>query len=148
MTNELTAARRASLRRFAVTLIPESADGPSAVEAAVAEVWIDVILEERPDLVTRVMPLLDADDGAEPRAHLERMEREDPDDFAALTYVIGAAFFRSPVAKDWLGATRILDEYEGADVEPTEATEQLLRPVREMGSRYRPTTLRMERSEA
>lgn len=144
MSGALDAKRRATLRAFALTLIPDSPDGPSAAEAGVAETWIDVTLAERPDLLPGLIRLLDAYDGAETRPYLERMEREAAGDFARLTYAIAASFFRSPVAKEWLGVTRILDEYEGAAPEPTETTEQLLRPVREMGPRYRPTEFRPE----
>ncbi|MFA5606434.1 MAG: gluconate 2-dehydrogenase subunit 3 family protein [Leucobacter sp.] len=140
MTNELSDEQREALGVLAVTLIPQSDDGPSAREAGVTEIWIDVTLAERPDLAEQLRMTLDAykpEEGA--RAYLDRLERDAPAEFAQLTYAIAASFFKSPVAQEWLGSGRILDEYEGAEPEPTAVTEELLRPVRAMPSFYRPT---------
>jgi hypothetical protein len=127
------------LAALALALIPASPDGPSAAVAQVAERWIDLTLAERPDLAIAVRRELDAYGGSSPRAYLERLERERADAFAQLTYAIAASFFRSPAAREWLDSTRILDEYEDADAEPTEATEHLLKPVRKMAPLYRAT---------
>ncbi|SCX05313.1 hypothetical protein [Candidatus Aquiluna sp. UB-MaderosW2red] len=142
MKSELTSVQRDTLRLFALTLIPSSPDGPSADEAEVAPTWIDVTLAERPDLVPGVLRILDAYDGSEPRLYLERLEREAKGDFAKITYAIAGSYFKSPVAKEWLGFARILDEYESAEPEPTKETMELLQPVLARGAFYRPTSLR------
>lgn len=146
MKNELTSVQRDTLRLFAHTLIPSSPDGPSADEAEVASTWIDTTLDERPDLVPGVLRILDAYDGSEPRPYLERLESDARTEFAQITYVIAGAYFKSPVAKEWLGFARILDEYEGAEPEPTKATMELLQPVLAREPFYRPTSLGGRRS--
>lgn len=141
MTSTLNSGQRETLRLFALTLIPTSPDGPSADEAEVSSTWIDVTLAERPDLVPGLLRILDAYDGSEARPYLERLEREAKSEFAKLTYAIAGSYFKSPVAKEWLGFARLLDEYEGAEPEPTEATMELLQPVLAREPFYRPTSL-------
>lgn len=142
MRDELQQQQRRTLKTFANTLIPASPDGPSADEAHVAEIWVDMVLAERPDLVPGLLRILDAYDGSEPRAYLEQLQRKAKDEFDQLTYVIAGSFFASPEAKEWLGVTRLRDEYEGAEAEPAQATDALLRPVRAMKPFYRPTSLK------
>lgn len=139
MSHDLSPSRRAKLAALALALIPPSPHGPSADQAEVAERWIDVTLAERPDLAVVMRRELDSYDGSDPRAYLERLEHDHHDVFAQLTYAIAASFFRSPQALEWLGSTRLQDEYEDADTEPAESTERLLRPVRAMPPIYRPT---------
>jgi hypothetical protein len=146
MKNELTFGQRDTLRLFAQTLIPSSPNGPSADEAEVASKWIDTTLDERPDLVSGVLRILDAYDGSEPRQYLERLESDARLEFAQITYVIAGAYFKSPAAKEWLGFVRVLDEYEGAETEPTMATMELLKPVLQLPPFYRPTSLVGHRS--
>ena len=139
MQPDLTPQQRERLARLAVTLIPEGAEGPSAAEARVAEEWIDVTLAERPDLRGALLDVLDGYDDSAPRPFLERLQRERPAVFAAVTDLIAASFFRSPAAMAWLGYERMTDEYEGGEPEPTDETERLLAPVRAMAPIYRPT---------
>ena len=102
----LRVPQRARLAALADAIAPGTDAMPSATSVGLAEAGglIDRVLALRPDLATRVMPILDAAMG-EPSvpAFLERLGHETPNDLLALMEVVAGAYYLAPEVQRRIG---------------------------------------------
>lgn len=138
----LTDDEREAVYLLGETLIPEGSSGPSADQAAVATRFIDEFFAVRPDLHAGFRALLAETDLDHPRQWCERLERERPEDFSRLTFVIAGAYLLSPKARSWLNYAGQVGEPQDGSPQPEYAPGGLLDPVRARGPIYRPTDWR------
>lgn len=119
---------------LADVLIPAGDRMPSARMVGVAEDRIEQVLAARPDLKSLLLGLLDRVRGEEPRVAIQRVERSEPSDFAALLVAVAGAYYMSPEVRHMIG-------YTGQQARPIESSdeieEDLLVPVRRRGACYR-----------
>jgi len=114
--DEIRAELRVALARLADELIPAEDGMPSGGEVALERGALDAVLRIRPDLLDGLRSVLEAADGADPQAEVERLRAEDPDAFGLLTTVVAGGYFLDPGVREALG-------YRGQEAVPIKATD-------------------------
>ena len=100
-TDVLDEEGRARLAVLADELIPGGVNLPSACQADVHSQWIDRVLSVRPDLTEPLVRAL-REAGA-PSEALERWQKDAPEVFGVVAFVISAAYFINPAIRELLG---------------------------------------------
>lgn len=135
----LGSKERAHLARIADVLVPRAEGMPSATEAGAVGVWLDRVLEARPDLGQALVEILRHVEGESAERVVPRLEVDDSEALAAILVAVAGAYYMSPEVRRRLGypgqEAFTLDVY--ADLSAY-IDEGLLEPVLERGPRYRP----------
>ena len=96
--------RRDRLGALADVMLPETLTMPAATQAGAIEAHLDQVLMARPDLAD---DLHRAVDGLDPRgfdlAALEQLLATDEDAYVALTTVVAATYYQSPIVRERIG---------------------------------------------
>jgi len=104
MSDVLTAAQRGRLSALADVMLPETLTMPAPTQAGADGKPLDQVLMARPDLVA---DLCRAIDDLEPEDFdldtLARLLDTDEDAYVALTTVVAAAYYQSPVVRERIG---------------------------------------------
>jgi hypothetical protein len=129
---------RTVLQSLADVLIPAGAGMPSGGEV-LRRGGLDAVLHIRPEVGADLARLLNAVQGADAAAEVDRLRADDPDGFDVLTSVVAGGYFLDEGVREALG-------YRGqraVAIEPSEPPdyerEGLLASVIERGPIYRPT---------
>src|SRR5262245_40578744 len=128
---------RSLLARLADELIPADGQHRSASQAEVAAVWLDKVLEARPDLSEGLRSILDNARGCEPAQFVAELPGSDAAAFGILAEVVAGAYFMNPLVQQAIG-------YAGQtplaiDPHPDYLDDGLLESVIQRGPIYRPT---------
>jgi hypothetical protein len=139
MSDLTTGLDRETLSALADVLIPAADGMPAASEAGATGDWLDEVLRARGDLESPLHRLLERARGADPAGEVERLEREEPEAFEALSTAVAGAYFLNPEVRRLIG-------YPGQEARPIEPEdppdyeqEGLLASVVERGPIFRPT---------
>lgn len=84
-------------------LIPRAEGMPSASDADVPTVWLDVALRARPDLIDPLREAIARASGVAPRESLENLNSDHGQLFDALTTATAGAYFLNPEVRDLIG---------------------------------------------
>ena len=120
-------------------LIPALGGMPSATEAGATEVWLDRVLEARPDLAAELRRIVASVVGEDPAAAVARLASERPGDLDTLLSALAGAYYMSDdvrAALGYPGQQAIADDVEGREP-PLDAANPLLAPVLARGPIYR-----------
>jgi hypothetical protein len=130
---------RTTLAALADVLIPAAEGMPAASEAGAGGEWLDEVLRVRSDLEAPLYDLLERARGVDPAAEVERLEREEPEAFEALSTAVAGSYFLNPEVRRLIG-------YPGQERRPIELRDPpdyeedgLLASVVERGLIFRPT---------
>lgn len=122
---------------------------PSASQAGVAGVLLDVVLRSRPDLSDGLREILENARGQEPSEFVCGLEKEDPEAFGVLTILVRGAYFMNPTVRRLFNYHGQLAEPIDYEARPEYLEDDILQPVVQRGSIYRPTPgLSVEEGEA
>lgn len=131
--------QRAALAALSDAVIPRVGDMPSATEADPSGRFLARVLAEWPDVVPVLAELAEKMDGTDPVDEAERLERDEPEKFGSLVLTIQAAYYINRKVLKRLGWSG----REPAPIHDDEAERylsgNLLDPVINRGSIYRPT---------
>jgi hypothetical protein len=134
-----SALDRTTLAALADVLIPAADGMPAASEAGTAGEWLDEVLGVRADLEAPLRAVLERARGVDPAAEVERLERDEPEAFEALSTAVAAAYFLNPEVRRLIG-------YPGQERRPIEPEDPpdyeqdgLLASVVARGPIFRPT---------
>ena len=94
---------RKTLAVLADVLIPAADGMPAASEAGAAGEWLDEVLRVRGDLEAPLLGLLDHARGTDPAGEVERLRREEPEAFEALSTAVAGAYFLNPEVRRLIG---------------------------------------------
>jgi hypothetical protein len=125
---------RDTLAGLADALIPAADGMPAASEAGAAGALLDRVLAVRSELEEPLAAVTAAAAGRDPAAEVERLQRDEPELFEALTTAIAGGYFMSEDVRARLGYPGQQALALEDDLDP-----ELLRPVIERGPIYRPT---------
>jgi hypothetical protein len=125
---------RETLAGLADVLIPAADGMPSASQAGATGALLDEVVRVRGDLEEPLATLTAAAAGKDPGAEVERLKAGEPELFEALTTAIAGGYFMSDDVRKRLGypGQQALELEDDLDPE-------LLRPVIDRGTIYRPT---------
>jgi hypothetical protein len=99
----LTADERQVFAALADELIPHADEMPSASEADVPTVWLDVALHARPDLVGPLKEAIARAGTSAPRDSLEKLNSSHGELFDALTTATAGAYLLNPDVRRLIG---------------------------------------------
>ena len=128
---------RGLLATLADQLIPADGEHCSASQAEVSGIWLDKVLEARPDLADGLHSVLDQARGREPAEFVAELRGSNPAAFGILAEVVAGAYFMNPLVRKAIG-------YSGQtpvaiDPHPDYLDNGLLESVIQRGPIYRPT---------
>lgn len=98
----LDASRRAVFSAVAGYLIPEAHGMPSAGDV-IGDARLRFVLAARPDLADPLWATLRPDLGDDPASRLEALERDEPDNHAALLLVVVGGYYTDSDVRERLG---------------------------------------------
>lgn len=125
---------------LADVLIPAKDQYPSASQAGVAGVLLDVVLRSRPDLGDGLREILEgAWDRQNPSEFVFGLEKENPELFGVLTILVRGAYFMNPTVRKLFGYRGQLAEPIDYEATPEYLEDDILQPVIHRGPIYRPT---------
>jgi hypothetical protein len=130
---------RRTYARLADVLIPAKDQYPSASQAGVAGVLLDVVLRSRPDLSGGLRGVLSSAKGQDPSEFVFGLEKEDPEAFGVLTILVRGAYFMNPTVRRLFGYRGQLAEPIDYEARPEYLEDDILQPVIQRGPIYRPT---------
>lgn len=130
---------RRTYASLADVLIPAKDHYPSASQAGVAGILLDVVLRSRPDLYDELRELLNKARGHDPSKFVWGLEKENPEAFGVLTILVRGAYFMNPTVRRVLGYRGQLAEPIDYEARPEYLEDDILQPVIERGPVYRPT---------
>jgi hypothetical protein len=131
---------RRTYASLADVLIPAKDHYPSASQAGVAGVLLDVVLRSRPDLYDELRELLNKARGHDPSEFVWGLEKENPEAFGVLTILVRGAYFMNPTVRRVLGYRGQLAEPIDYEARPEYLQDDILQPVIDRGPVYRPTS--------
>lgn len=147
MTNEvINDEQRTVFYEVGETLIPPAEGELSADEAGVPGHFVDRVLALRPDLQTPLLTILDAGDGQDPREFCETLQRDEPERFEVLTFVVAASYFLNPRVRASYHYLGQVGESQDGSPQPEYADGGLLDAVTSRGPIYRTTETGSPRS--
>jgi hypothetical protein len=136
---KLNDEQRGTLAALGDQLVPEAEGMPSASGAEVHGVWIDRVLEVRPDLAEPLIKVLDSARGKDPMEEIRRWNSESPQDLATVGLAVTGAYYLNPRIRQAI-------QYPGQERNPPFPDEAdyflrdgLLDPVLARPAIYRPT---------
>ena len=137
----LSDQQRERFGAVADVMLPETLTMPAASTVGAQGLGIDQVLAARPDLVDGLVRAIDALDADEfDLDHLDLLLSADEDAYAALTTVVAAAYYQSPIVRDRIGypgqVAKTYDPYSYVEW----VNEGLLDPVLERGQLWRDPT--------
>ncbi len=138
---------RRTYASLADVLIPAKDHYPSASQAGVAGVLLDVVLRSRPDLYDELRELLNKARGHDPSEFVWGLEKENPEAFGVLTILVRGAYFMNPTVRRVLGYRGQLAEPIDYEARPEYLEDDILQPVIDRGPVYRPTPGLPEKEE-
>ena len=125
------------LAQLANALIPGGLGLPPATSAGVPGAGVEVVLAARPELRAPLEHLLERLTYSDPPVDVEQLHREEPEDFALLTFVVAGGYLQDPEVRSALGyAGRVAAPLDEPDAGPSFEAD-LLAPVRARGPVYR-----------
>lgn len=130
---------RGTYTDLADVLIPAKDQYPSASQAGVAGVLLDVVLRSRADLYDDLRELLNEARGQDPSEFVWGLERENPEAFGVLTILVRGAYFMNPTVRRLFGYRGQLAEPIDYEARPEYLEDDILQPVIDRGPVYRPT---------
>lgn len=140
---------RRTYANLADVLIPAKDQYPSASQAGVAGVLLDVVLRSRPDLSDGLRGVLESAQGQNPSEFVFELEKENPEAFGVLTILVRGAYFMNPTVRRLFGYRGQLAEPIDYEAQPEYLQDNILQPVISRGPVYRPTPgLSVERERA
>lgn len=125
--------------RLADVLIPAKDQYPSASQAGVAGVLLDVVLRSRPDLSDGLREVLESAQVQNPSEFVFKLEKENPEAFGVLTILVRGAYFMNPTVRRLFGYRGQLAEPIDYEAQPDYLQDDILQPVISRGPIYRPT---------
>lgn len=128
---------RRAYAALADALIPAKDEYPSASEAGVAGVLLDVVLRSRPDLTEGLREILENARGKDPSDFVFGLEEENPEAFGALTILVRGAYFMNPTVRRLFGYRGQLAEPIDYEATPEYLEDDILQPVIRRGPIYR-----------
>ena len=130
---------RRTYASLADVLIPAKDQYPSASQAGVAGVLLDVVLRSRPDLSDGLREVLVSAQGQDPSEFVFGVEKENPEAFGVLTILVRGAYFMNPTVRRLFGYRGQLAEPIDYEARPEYLEDDILQPVIQRGPIYRPT---------
>lgn len=130
---------RRTYARLADVLIPAKDQYPSASQAGVAGVLLDVVLRSRPDLSDGLREVLESAQVQNPSEFVFKLEKENPEAFGVLTILVRGAYFMNPTVRRLFGYRGQLAEPIDYEAQPDYLQDDILQPVTNRGPIYRPT---------
>lgn len=104
LESPLTPQQAEGIGRIADAMLPASGSMPSAGEARAVETRLGGVLESRPDLLEDLIRALDALDAETfTLDDLPRLHQVDEAAYVALTTVVAACYYQSPVVRERIG---------------------------------------------
>jgi hypothetical protein len=130
---------RRTYARLADVLIPAKDQYPSASQAGVAGVLLDVVLRSRADLSDGLREVIESARGQNPSEFVFELEKENPEAFGVLTILVRGAYFMNPTVRRLFDYHGQLAEPIDYEAQPEYLQDDILQPVVQRGSIYRPT---------
>ena len=130
---------RRTYASLADVLIPARDQYPSASQAGVAGVLLDVVHRSRPDLSDGLREVLESARGRNPSEFVFGLEKENPEAFGILTILVRGAYFMNPTVRRLFGYRGQLAEPIEYEARPEYLEDDILQPVIQRGPIYRPT---------
>jgi hypothetical protein len=135
----LSDQQRQVLYEVGETLIPPAPGELSADQTGVPGALIDRVLALRPELTTPLGHTLESGHGLDPETFCRRLQRDSPEEFDLVTFVLVGAYFLNPRVRDSYGYHGHPGEPQDGSPQPEYAEGGLLDPVVAHGPIYRRT---------
>ena len=130
---------RRTYARLADVLIPAKDQYPSASQAGVAGVLLDVVLRSRADLSDGLRKVIESARDQNPSEFVCELEKENPEAFGVLTILVRGAYFMNPTVRRLFGYQGQLAEPIDYEAQPEYLQDDILQLVVQRGPIYRPT---------